>query len=141
MKQYNKFEHSVIPSLDYNFANEKYSYFHSWYKFTKDLKKSIAEYYDIEIYNIKLTIHSFGYNLYIYLFDSTDYHKLPLDLTRTIKDPDFIKLIDDQILKHKPKDINKKKMNPNGIFIQDYINSYISYCIKGLVRFYLRNIQ
>lgn len=142
MRQYNKFEHSVLPSLDYNFANEKYTFFHPWYKFTRDLKDTIESDYNVNIFNIKLSITSFGYNLYIYLYDSKDYHKLPIDLFDNIKDSNVIKCVNDLILKHKVKDIVKRNINPNGIFVFDYMNSYLSHCYHKsyqLIREYLKN--
>lgn len=117
-----KYQHSVMPSLDYLFAKEFYDQSDSRYNFVKYFKKIILEKMSIEVYNCKIenvnTSDNY-YNVYVYLYDlksiidnETNY----LDNVNKKFEDLFYKALKEYPI----KELEQKKLNQNGIFLIDF---------------------
>ena len=120
MESYNKYEHSVMPSLDYQFANEYYKPAHPWYSFKEAFCLGFLQRTNMPLKNLKIEIHPGFYNIYLYL-DEKDYMKLRHENTSSfIKDKKILNLLRSIIDTYKPIKIENMRLNPNGISINNY---------------------
>lgn len=130
----NNHEHSVIPSLDYPFATEFYDKSDNRYKVVKTFENLIWETKKIKVYNCKIeniNIKNVNntYNVYIYLKDikktlGNEYSPL------FHRNEDFIKLFYEALKECPIKELEGKKLNPNGIFILDFLTCARCYAIN-----------
>ncbi len=126
-----KHEHSVMPSLDYPFAKEFYEPSDSRYKLAKVFENLIWETNKIKIYNCKIEIVKTTdnlYNIYLYFCDlrktlGEDYKPL------FNKNKDFIVLFNKALNECPIKELDGKKLNPNGIFVEDVLTCARCYAI------------
>ena len=120
MKKHNKYEYSVMPSLDYQFANEYYKPSHPWYSFKKAFSLEFYQRTNMTLINLKIEIRTGFYNIYLYL-DEKDYMKLRHENTSSfIKDKKILNLLQSVIDTYKPQEIDSMRLNPNGISINNY---------------------
>ena len=117
-----KIKHSVCPSLDYPFAIEKYKKTDSRYKLVNAFERLIFDSKGIEIFNCKIAIPKPTddfYNVYIYLKDIKK--ELGEDDTPLFnQNESFIELFNQVLLMYPIKELKDRKLNRNGIFIQDF---------------------
>ena len=126
-----KFEHSVMPSLDYSFAKEFYEQSDSRYKLVKTFENLIWETKKIKIYNCKIEIIKTTDNLYnVYLYLSDLKKTLGEDYSPLFnKNKDFIDLFNEALKEYPIKELNGKKLNSNGIFVLDFLTRARCYAI------------
>jgi hypothetical protein len=138
-----KHEHSVMPSLDYQFAKEFYEPSDSRYKLVKAFENLIWEAKNIQIYNCKIEIVKTTDNLFnVYLYFC--------DLKKTFgedfnpffnKDKDFIVLFNKALKEYSVEELKGKKLNPNGIFVEDFLRCARCYAISNASKAFETSIK
>lgn len=127
-----KYEHSVMPSLDYLFAKEFYDPSDNRYQLVKTFEKIIWKAKKIKIYNCKIELiksSNDSYNVYVYLYDlkktlGNDYNPF------FNKNMDFVILFKKALKECPIEELANKKMNPNGIFMEDFLTCARCYAIN-----------
>lgn len=138
---------------DYSFVTEFYEPTDSRYKIVAAYNKRILDKKKIEVYNCKITIPQSNliqkfipqflgmekrcyYNVYVYLKDKEkdspsinwDYPKFPY-LCK-----EFTDLFKQTLREYPIKKLADKAMNPNGVFINDFLECSQSYALKKAFR-------
>jgi len=134
MKKFkDKFEHSVMPSLDYPFATEVYSIWDSRYKVTKLFKSMLTEKMGVCPYNCKISLietDSSFFNVFVYFWDIreifSDNEIRNMIVDEKPKQP-YISMFMEALKCYPVPEIEGKKMN--SVFFQDF---RIRACSKSL---------
>jgi hypothetical protein len=127
------YKHSVMPSLDYQFAKEFYNQSDSRYNLVKYIDNLIWETKKIRMYNCKIEIIETAdnlYNVYLYFYDlkrifASDYSPF------LNKNDDFIVLFNKALKECPIPELDGKKLNSNGIFVEDFLICARCYAIEN----------
>ena len=130
MKRFNdKYEHQIPYAWDYLFASDFYPTKDCRYLLSELFKSKVKDKTGVAPYNCKFSIPNMSkgmFNVYLYFWDIRDlftlqeYHKFWVDTLMHHKENYFTRLFNDAIKQYPIKQLNGMKLNPNGVFVEDY---------------------
>jgi hypothetical protein len=130
-----KCKHEVPYSLDYPFASEFYNKEDCRYQLTELYKSMVKEEIGVEPYNCKIYTPNIGehntiYNVILYFWDIEKVFTTKEYFENTFiqhKESRFTKIFYDALKQCPLNELDKLKLNPNGVFVEGYKERSLAY--------------
>lgn len=134
-----KYKHEIPYAKDYPFASDFYPKNDCRYPLTELYKSMVKERTGVAPHNCKISIPHMGkgiYNVYLYFLDirqvftPEEYNKFQSDMLMPDKESFFTLLFKDAIKQYPIEQLNGLRINPNGVFVEDFRKRSLAYTIS-----------
>ena len=133
-----KYKHEIPYAMDYPFASDFYDKQDVRYILTELYKSSVKNKTGITPYNCKIFIPSINtgkrfYNVLLYFWDIRKLNsceQFPKDSSINFAERDFTVLFKDALKQCSLKQLDDMKLNPNGVFVEDFRIRSLAYTIS-----------
>lgn len=131
-----KYEHEISYAKDYAFASDFYPKHDCRYPLTELYKFNVKEKTGVSPYNCKISIFNMDsgfYNVYLYFWDIREvftfeeYHEFRMHTLMRREENYFTLLFNDAMEQYPIKQLNNMRLNPNGVFVEDFRVRSLSY--------------
>jgi len=126
-------QHSVTPSADYPYATERYPRSDPRYALCQAYSSLVEAQLGYQVFNCKISpLQEWGYNVYLYLLDARrDLGDQWLRITLlSDRNHPMTALFEQALAVHPVEWLDGRKINPNGVLVQDFKTCSVSYALE-----------